>query len=76
MSSNLLQTTIDNVMQQTDKNASEKLSSESYEIKGYDLNQGLDYSKLLQSYLTTGFQATNFGKAVNEVNRMVCLILN
>ena len=67
----LLQATIDNVMQQTDKSASEKLSNESCEIKGYDLNKGLDYGKLLESYLTTGFQATNFGKAVHEINRMV-----
>ena len=67
----LLQATIDNVMQQTDKAASDKLTSESCEIKGYDLNKGLDYGKLLESYLNTGFQATNFGKAVNEINRMV-----
>ena len=26
---------------------------------------------LAQSMLTTGFQATNFGLAINEVNRMV-----
>ena len=76
MSSQLLQTTIDNVMQQTDKNACEKLNNESHEIKGYDLNNGLDYNKILESYLTTGFQATNFGKAVNEVNRMVSSIFN
>jgi deoxyhypusine synthase len=71
MSSQLLQTTIDNVMQQTDKKACEKLNNESHEIKGYDLNNGLDYNKILESYLNTGFQATNFGKAVNEINRMV-----
>lgn len=63
-------------MQQTDKNASEKLNNESHEIKGYDLNNGLDYSKILESYMNTGFQATNFGKAVNEVNRMVSAFLH
>ena len=44
------------------------------EVHGYDFNQGLDYHKLLQSYRTSGFQATNFGKAVEEINRMVSLI--
>lgn len=38
---------------------------------GYDWSQGLDYEKLLQSYLTAGFQATSFGLAVQEVNKMV-----
>jgi hypothetical protein len=64
-----------NVMQPTSAEAAAKLSErnqiESFEIKGYDLNFGLDYDKIFQSYLTTGFQATNFSKAVNEVNRMV-----
>ncbi|KAJ8927907.1 hypothetical protein NQ314_019537 [Rhamnusium bicolor] len=40
-------------------------------VSGYDWNQGLDYNKLLNSYLHTGFQATNFGLAVNEINKMI-----
>ncbi|KAH3791937.1 probable deoxyhypusine synthase [Dreissena polymorpha] len=40
-------------------------------VKGYDFNEGLDYHRLLQSYMTTGFQAQNFGKAVEEINRMI-----
>lgn len=39
-------------------------------IKGYDFNEGVDYHALLSSFSRTGFQATNFGKAVDEVNRM------
>ena len=39
-------------------------------IKGYDFNDGLDYSKLLDSFLTTGFQASHFGLAVEIVRRM------
>ena len=39
-------------------------------IKGYDFNNGLDYSKMLDSYLGTGFQATHFAKAVNIINKM------
>lgn len=41
------------------------------QVSGYDFNEGLDYHKVLGSYLTTGFQATNFGKAVEEINKMV-----
>lgn len=40
-------------------------------VHGYDLDHGLDYHALLQSYKTTGFQATNFGLAVDQINAMV-----
>lgn len=40
-------------------------------IKGYDFNNGVSYDKLFDSYLTTGFQATHFGKAVNIINKMI-----
>ncbi|CAH0547372.1 unnamed protein product [Brassicogethes aeneus] len=40
-------------------------------VSGYDWNKGMDFNKLLESYLHTGFQATNFGLAVNEINRMI-----
>ena len=40
-------------------------------VQGYDFNQGVDYHKLLESYRRSGFQATNFGLAVNEINRML-----
>jgi deoxyhypusine synthase len=42
------------------------------EVKGYDFNQGIDYSKILDSYLTTGFQATHFGKAVEVSVSILC----
>ncbi|KAI9505723.1 Deoxyhypusine synthase [Coemansia spiralis] len=38
--------------------------------KGYDFECGVDYSALLDSYLTTGFQASHFGHAVEIVNHM------
>lgn len=41
------------------------------QIKGYDFNQGVDHKALLQSFLTTGFQASSFGLAVQEINKMV-----
>ncbi|KAL2076539.1 hypothetical protein ACEWY4_027867 [Coilia grayii] len=40
-------------------------------IRGYDFNQGVDQHALLQSFLTTGFQASSFGLAVQEVNNMI-----
>jgi deoxyhypusine synthase len=64
---------INNVMQPSNSEATAKLtnSSDSHEIRGYDLNKGIDYVKILNAYKTTGFQATNFANAVNEINRMV-----
>ncbi|KAK5642661.1 hypothetical protein RI129_008828 [Pyrocoelia pectoralis] len=41
------------------------------EVEGYDWNNGIDYNKLLKTYKTSGFQATNFGLAVDEINKMI-----
>ena len=41
-------------------------------VKGYDFEKGVDYSAILDSYLNSGFQATNMGLAIDEINRMVC----
>ena len=49
------------------------------EVKGYTFTKpeetgcAVDYHALLQSFMTTGFQATNFGLAVEEINKMVSL---
>lgn len=40
-------------------------------VRGYDFNQGVDHRALLQTYLTTGFQATNMGLAIQEINQMI-----
>ena len=50
---------------------SEPVAVDSVEIRGYDFSGGVDYHALLESYKTTGFQASNFGKAVEEINKMV-----
>ncbi|XP_071947181.1 deoxyhypusine synthase-like [Antedon mediterranea] len=50
---------------------SSEMPEDSVKVKGYDFNQGIDYHALLQSYLTSGFQATNFGRAVEEINKML-----
>jgi len=68
---NLIELSKTNVIKESDVEAKLKLAKESYEIKGYDLNKGIDFSSILESYLSTGFQATNFAKACEEINRMV-----
>ncbi len=40
-------------------------------IKGYDFNHGVDYSEILDSFATTGIQASNFSKAVEIINGMI-----
>jgi deoxyhypusine synthase len=45
-------------------------------VCGYDFNKGIDLSGVLGSYITTGFQATAFGRAVETVNRMLSWTLN
>lgn len=64
----LVEAAISNVMQPTDQECSKKFTSE---VKGYDFNQGVNYDRILSTYIHTGFQASNLGKAINEVNRMV-----
>lgn len=38
---------------------------------GYDFNNGIDYHKILATYRSSGFQASNFGKAVEEIKKML-----
>lgn len=44
-------------------------------VKGYDFNDGVDYEALLASYKYSGFQATSLGLAIEEVNKMVSMII-
>jgi deoxyhypusine synthase len=39
-------------------------------IGGYDFNNGVDYDKLLGSYSSIGFQATNLAKAIEIIKEM------
>lgn len=50
---------------------SENLDGPCMKIEGYDFNHGVDYPQLLKSLLSTGFQASNLGKAIQIVNEMV-----
>jgi len=40
-------------------------------VTGYDWSKGNDLTAILNSYKSTGFQATNFGLAVDVINQMV-----
>jgi len=40
-------------------------------IRGYDFNQGVDYSELIKSFSSTGFQASHLSKAIEIVNKMI-----
>lgn len=50
---------------------SESLEGKCTKIEGYDFNHGLDYPRLLHSLLSTGFQASNLGDAIEVVNQML-----
>lgn len=41
-------------------------------VQGYDWNHGRNYEALFGTLLHSGFQATNLGKAIEEVQKMVC----
>jgi deoxyhypusine synthase len=40
------------------------------EIHGYDFTKGVDWDKLLDSFATTGFQASHLSKAIDIINQM------
>jgi deoxyhypusine synthase len=50
---------------------SDKLADSSPIVKGYEFNNGVDWEKLLDTYKSIGFQATNLGRAIDEINKMV-----
>ncbi|CAH1431987.1 unnamed protein product [Lactuca virosa] len=50
---------------------SESLEGSCAKIQGYDFNNGIDYSQILKSLISTGFQASNLGDAIETVNQML-----
>src|SRR4030042_943503 len=40
-------------------------------IKGYDFNNGVDFEKLLDSFSSTGFQASNLARARTIIDKMI-----
>lgn len=55
---------------------SESMDADAETVAGYDFNNGINYEKMFASYLRMGFQATNLGLAINEINRMVRILTN
>ncbi|XP_047142189.1 deoxyhypusine synthase [Hydra vulgaris] len=45
--------------------------SDGLSVEGFDFNEGICYEKILLSYKRTGFQALNFGRAVEEILKML-----
>ncbi len=45
--------------------------AEGVKIKGYDFNQGVNYDKILDSFSSTGIQASNLSKAISIINEMI-----
>ncbi|PIA36058.1 hypothetical protein AQUCO_03400158v1 [Aquilegia coerulea] len=50
---------------------SEILEGKCKKIEGYDFNKGVNYSELMKSMVSTGFQASNLGEAIEVVNQML-----
>ncbi|XP_035825738.1 deoxyhypusine synthase [Aplysia californica] len=50
---------------------SEPMPEGSEVVRGYDFNEGVNYHKLFESMVTTGFQATSVGRAIQEINKMI-----
>lgn len=40
-------------------------------VKGYDFNEGVNYDKMIDSFASTGFQASHFAKAIQIIDKMV-----
>ncbi|KAI8908465.1 putative deoxyhypusine synthase [Gorgonomyces haynaldii] len=47
------------------------MPNDSKTVKGYEFNNGIDFQSIMDSYLTTGYQATHLGKAIEIVNDMI-----
>jgi deoxyhypusine synthase len=45
--------------------------AEGISIKGYDFNKGVDYDKIIESYISTGFQASHLAKAIDIIEKMI-----
>lgn len=50
---------------------SKELPQDTPTIQGYDWNKGINYHELFQTYKISGFQSTNLGLAIDEINKML-----
>lgn len=80
MTDPLLKSIQDVVLQKTNQNLvlinGENAELLKDEVKGYDFNNGINYSELLKSFSKIGFQATNFSLAIKQIEEMVKDIFN
>ncbi|XP_022654828.1 probable deoxyhypusine synthase isoform X1 [Varroa jacobsoni] len=53
------------------KRSDELPVAERVEVRGADFNTKVDLDALMSSLMTTGFQATQLARAINEVNKML-----
>ena len=47
------------------------IPEDAIKVKGYEFNNGVDFSGLMESFKSCGFQATNLHEAMNIINEMV-----
>jgi deoxyhypusine synthase len=52
---------------------SEPISDSAISVQGPDFEKKLSLQELLKSYERIGFQASSLGRAIEIVNRMVCV---
>ncbi len=60
----------DNLQKGKENVLRESEEPEGLEIHGYNFDKGVDYEKLIDSFATTGFQATHLAKAIEIINKM------
>ncbi|XP_035668896.1 deoxyhypusine synthase-like [Branchiostoma floridae] len=46
------------------------MPDDAIKIKGFDFNKGVKLDEVVKHFLTTGFQASNFGMAIEQINKM------
>ena len=49
----------------------ESSEPEGISVRGYDFNLGVNYTKIIEGFETTGFQATHLSKAIEITNKMI-----
>jgi deoxyhypusine synthase len=40
-------------------------------VEGYDFNNGVDYKKIIESFYSTGYQATHLARSIEIINKMI-----
>ncbi|XP_071511833.1 deoxyhypusine synthase-like [Diadema antillarum] len=59
------------VNRDAEENVAGATSREPVTVKGHDFAEGIDHQAILSAMQRTGFQATNFATAVEEINKML-----